>query len=297
MPNDLSALQAEAFAKLTLMRLDRTNVMLPLVNRDYEGEIKGVGSTVHVRTFGDVAVASYSRGATLSYSNLAPTSEPLTVNDSKYFAFSVDDLDEAQNDLKALEGYAKRAAVKIDQVIDEKCLSKYALAHADNQLTSSGSPYTLSASNAYTLFVDAGKALDTKSAPQTGRWAVVGPNWKSFLLKDTTYFLRATDLADRALRTGSIAGTERTAKNAAGFLGEVAGFDVYMSTAVPGNGTGYFCQFGAGPVISYAGQIRKVQKIVLESTFADAMRGLLLHDATVFSEHAKAYGTWYVDAA
>lgn len=298
MANDVAAFRAEAWSKRVLTRLDQINVMLPLVNRDYEGDIKGVGSTVYVRTYGDVTMTSYVRGTPLNYEALTPSKEPLTVNDAQSFAFSLDDLDEAQTDLRVLDGYAGRAAVKIDQTVDAKCLSKYALAHADNQLTSSGSPYTLSASNAYTLFVDAGKALDAKNAPQTGRWAVIGPTWKSFLLKDTTYFLRATDLADRVLRSGRLAGGDpRTARSASGFIGQVAGFDVYLSNGIPTNGTGYYPQFGAGPVISYAGQIRKVERIVLESTHATAVRGLLLHDADVFDEHAKAFGSWYVDAA
>lgn len=297
MPNNLAAFRAEAWSKRVITRLDQINVMLPLVNRDYEGEIKGVGSTVHVRTYGDVSMVSYTRGGTLNYENLAPAKEPMVISDAKAFAIAVDDLDDAQMDLNALDGYAKRAAVAINNVVDAKCLSKYGLAHASNRITNSGSAYTLSTSNAYTLFVDAGKALDNMNAPQQGRWAVVGPNWRSMLLKDTNYFVRATDIGDSVIRSGSIGGRERTARQAAGFLGQVANFDVYLSTGIPTDSGGAYCQFGAGPVISYAGQIRKIQRILLESTFATAIRGLLLHDADVFDEHAKAFGYWYVDAA
>lgn len=299
MPNNLAAFQAEAWSKRILTRLDQVNVMLPLVNRDYEGEIKGKGSTVHVRTFGNVTMQPYTRNGTLSYENLAPSREPLTVNDAQFFAFAIDDLDEEQTDLNAMDGYAQRAAVAMNEIVDKKCLSKYAKTHVNNRITNGGSAYTLSTSNAYSLFVEAGKALDKQNVPQEGRWAVVGPNWKSKLLTDNAFFLRATDLGDQVLRSGSFRGQQqqRTARNSAGFLGQISNFDVYLSTGVPTDANGAYCQFGGGKVISYAGQLRKLQRIILESTMATAQRGLLLHDADVFAEHAKAYGYWLVDEA
>jgi hypothetical protein len=77
-----------------------------------------------------------------------------------------------------------------------------------------------------------------------------------------------------------------------GFIGRAGNFDIYVSTALPLDTTGAtMCQFGAGPVISYAGQIRKIEPIRREMTWSSAVRGLILHDGTVFNEHAKGFGT------
>jgi hypothetical protein len=38
MANDLSAFNAQAWSKRLVTKLDQINVMLPLINRDYEGE-------------------------------------------------------------------------------------------------------------------------------------------------------------------------------------------------------------------------------------------------------------------
>src|SRR5215216_3684968 len=117
MANDLSVFKAEAWSKRIIQNLDKVNVMLPLVNRDYEGEIQGVGSTVWGRTFGNVTLSTYAKGAALSYQDLTPTKESLVVGTSKYFAFNVDDIDKAQNDLDALDGYTMRAAVALNDEV------------------------------------------------------------------------------------------------------------------------------------------------------------------------------------
>lgn len=290
MANDLqTAFNSEKWSKRVLTRLDRLNVMLGCgaVNRDYEGEIKAEGDTVWVRTFGNVTMQPYARGGSINYEGLTPAKEALTINDSAYFAFQVDDLDEAQNDIRALDGYAQRAAVAMDELIDTKTLSYYANAPTANKVTNSGSAITISASNAYTSIVAAGLALDLQSAPKVGRWCIVGPTYKSFLLQDTTYFIRATDMGDRIIQMGSLS---FQASSQPGYLGECAGFHLFLSNAIPGDATGYYNQFGSPGVISYAGKIRKVETIRLQNTFATAARGLILHDGTVFAEHKKAFG-------
>lgn len=265
------------------------------VNRDYEGEIRTAGDTVQVRTYGDVVVSPYRRGVPIDYTGLTPSKQALTVNDSQYWAFQVDDLDTAQNDLNALQGYTGRAAVAISNTVEAKALSYYGSALTANQL-GVGSVITISAANAYTYLVDAGKLLDVQKVPSQGRWAVVGPTFKSFLNKDTTYLIRATELGDSIVRMG-LQGIAKKASALPNFIGQIAGFNVFMSTEIPSDSGGYYQLYGGAGVISYAGQLRKVETIRLESTFADAVRGLLLHDGKVFDEHAKALGTIYTTAA
>jgi hypothetical protein len=288
----MTAFVPQKFSKRTLTKLDQINVLLPLVSREYEGEIKQEGDTVWVRTYGDVVTGTYTRGMPINYQALSPTRETMVIDDAEYFAFSLDDLDDAQMDLKALDGYTDRAAVAMNEVVERKLQARYVQAHASNRITDSSNPITLSTANAYTLIVDAGKALDDQKAPADGRWMLITPTWKSFLLKDTTYLIRATDIGDSVIRSGK-PGTK--AKDAPGFFGQVGGFDLYLTTAAPTDGAGKRCMFGQGKPINYAGQIRKVQKIVRESTFGTAVRGLILHGAEVFDEYQKRLGTVYVN--
>lgn len=297
--NNMLAFIPQKWSKRVLTKLDRINVMLPLVNRDYEGDIKAEGDTVWVRTYGNVQTGTYTRGMPIVYQPMAPTKEALTINDSKYFAFELDDLDDAQMDLKALDGYTDRAAVAMSELIEDKLQAQFGLANALNILDAGGSgsanngtPITLSTANAYTTLVDCGKLLTLRNVPRNGRWAIITPDWEAFLQKDTTYLIRATDMGDTMLQTGR---PGSTASNAPGFIGRLANFDLYVSNATPVDSGGRRCMFGQGKPISYAGQIRKIEKIRRESTFADTVRGLILHDATVFAEQAKALGNVLVN--
>src|SRR6266404_2791881 len=112
MSNSLSAFNAQVWSKALIQKLDQINVLKRLVNTQYEGVLNNIGDTVQVRTPGNITMSTYTRNSTtISYQDLAPSKEPFTIADASYFAFDVDDLDEVQNDLNALNIYAARAAV------------------------------------------------------------------------------------------------------------------------------------------------------------------------------------------
>ena len=127
MANNLAAFNSEAWSERLVTKLDQINVMLPLVNRNWEGDLRQ-NKTVHVRTAGNISMGSYSRGATISYQDLTPTNESFTVNDGEYFAFEVDDLDKAQSDVNAMDVYLKRAVVAMNNTVETKLLSAYSSA-------------------------------------------------------------------------------------------------------------------------------------------------------------------------
>src|SRR4051794_15938217 len=124
MANDLSAFRAEAWSDLMVGRLDPINVMLQLVNRNWQGDLRN-NQTVWVRTPGNITMAPYSRGTTISYEDLTPTKEAFTVNDGQYFAFDIDDIDKAQTDINTMEVYLRRAVVRMSQVIEAKLTAAY----------------------------------------------------------------------------------------------------------------------------------------------------------------------------
>ncbi len=292
MANDLSAFNASAFSKLLVKNFDQINVMFPLVSTDYEGEIQGIGSTVKVRTLGSITMGSWTKNGTVSYQDLAPATEDMTISDAQYFAFKVDDVDKAQNDLSALNLYAKRAAVSLNNTVEAKCLSVYASAHANNKITgASSAAITLTSASAdttdvYTLLVKARANLVKLNVPLIGAWAVIDPDTTSLLLNDTKRFIKASDMSDAMIRQGNLSGVVEQP----GFIGRCAGFNVFESNAVPQAGGAKFLPYGVPGAINYAAQIRQVEALRLETTFANAVRGLLLHDAKVFNESSKGLG-------
>jgi hypothetical protein len=144
----------------------------------------------------------------------------------------------------------------------------------------------------YPLFCKARAAQSKLNVPATpgARWAIVNPDITSLLLQDVDHFVRAGELGDKVVQYGLIGGEEvaRTAAQAPGFIGMIAGYMVYETphTVVDATGGGYV-QFGDSEALSYAAQITEIEALRLQTTFANAVRGLLLHDTFVPAESAK----------
>jgi P22 coat protein - gene protein 5 len=207
MANDLSAFNSEAWSERLVTKLDQINIMLPLVNRNWEGDLRQ-NKTVWVRTPGNIMMAPYTRGTQINYQDLAPTKEAFTVNDGEYFAFEVDDIDKAQSDSATMDVYMKRAVVAMNNKVEAKLLSAYTFTPAANQITgANGAGITLDSSTSqstgiYPLFTRARAIQSKNNVPTTlgQRWAIVDPDTTALLLQDTTHFVRAGDLGDRVVQ-------------------------------------------------------------------------------------------------
>lgn len=305
MANNLDNFTPEIWSTALIERIDQVNLAMMLcANTDYEGEIRRAGDTVQVRTPGDVTMRPYGRGGSVTYEDLTPTKETMVIDQSHYFAFAVDDLDVAQNDIDAARVYTARAGVSVANHLDDYVFSFYSQALTANQVSNGGSAIDITASSAGTthvvdLLLEAQENLDDQSVPADGRWIVVSPYYKKLLMKDTVYFINGSTLGDHILTTARFMGASMTARDALGrgFVGQACGFDVYTSTNLPTSGSGRYCPYGQGRPISFAAQIQPgtMEALRLESTFGTAVRGLLLYGGEVFNEHAKRLGYIFVD--
>lgn len=301
MPNNLQAFIPQIWSRRIIANINQINVAKAvLTNTDYEGEIRAAGDTVQVRTFGSITVQDYSRGEPISSESLVPVRETLTVDKAKYFSFDIDSLDVAQNDVNALEGYTMRAGVAMSNAIDSFVMGYGLNGLSANVIGSTGSPISITSDTAttavYQQLIAAGKKLDQQNVPTDQRWAIVTPYFKSLMLQSTSYFIRSTDMGDAIVRTAGLSASDATR---VGFLGQAAGFDIYVSNNLPNNGTWFANLFGQGKRVSYAAQIpaSSMEALRLETTFATRVRGLLLHGAQVFAEDSKALGVIYTNNA
>lgn len=258
------------------------------VNDDYEGEIQGPGNTVHITQIGDPTISDYSRDSTsLSYESPSDAGLQLLIDQAKYFAFKVGDVDrrQAAGDIQRyLEG---RAAYRLADAADQFVASKYT--ESGSVLGSTGSPltpgvYSSSAPADFYLKVmlPAKVLLDEANVPDDDRVAVLPP-WAVSLLEQTSF----------VVQFGDSAGAPGIAMQR-GFMGfKVAGFTIFKSNNTPNpTGSVYACQFSHPMAVTYGEQIAETEALRLQSDFADGVRGLHVYGAKVV--RPEALGIAYV---
>lgn len=252
----------------TLMEALRTShVFGALVNRDYEGTISAKGDTVNVTMVGDPTIDDYVPGSTtISPEELTTAQRKLTITQSKYFAFKIDDVDKRQAAGELMTSALSNAGYGLRDLVDLFIAAMYPQAQAANVL---GERTIDSGQDAYDAIVDLGVVLDEADVPSEGRWAVVPPWYHGFLLK--------SDLFIRADASGTTAGLRR------GQIGEASGFTIFKSnnTVSLNSGDDNIVMAGVRQAISFAEQIASVEAYRPESAFEDAIKGLHVYGGKV----------------
>src|SRR3712207_2662281 len=85
-----------------------------VINRQFEGEISEAGDRVYVHTFNDLTIGTYTKNSTtVSYEVLTDSRAQLLIDQSKYFAFKVDDVDAAQMKPDLVDAATDRAGYQL----------------------------------------------------------------------------------------------------------------------------------------------------------------------------------------
>jgi N4-gp56 family major capsid protein len=236
-----------------------------LVNQDYEGEIRDAGDTVRIMRPSAIAVANYT--GTVTYADPTSTEAVLEIDQKKYWAFRVDDVDAVQANVNLVSAYTTEAGVAMADAVDQFIASHYTAAHADNIITAAA--YTNL--TIYNAFVEAGKRLNAKNVPQAGRVAMVSPHEYALLL-NAPEFIKASDLGDAVVQSGA--------------LGMVAGFMIYLTNNAPTASSARQLLFGTPASTTFAAQLVKTEALRLPTQFGDGVRGLMVYGAKVIKPEA-----------
>lgn len=259
----------ELWSARLLKALDNSHVAANLVNREYEGVIRQQGDTVHINTIGSVTVKDYVRNTDINDPEiLATEDQTLTISQSKYFNFQIDDVDAAQTAGNMMDTAMGRAAYALNDVSDAYLLGVMALGAAAANTIGSDAAVALTAANVYENIVALRTKMDRANVPVDGRALTVPPEVYALLLLDDR-FVKASDggTANRVLLHGEV--------------GEVAGFTVYMSNNVPNNSGTYSIIASVKRATTFAEQIVSTEAYRMEKRFADAVKGLHVYGAKV----------------
>lgn len=257
-----------------------------VVNRDYEGEIRNAGDTVRITSISRPTVNTYNPNTTsVVPEELSDAQRTLVVDQAKYWAFFVDDVDARQAAGNVMPQAASEAAYALGDVVDQYVASFYTGVQAANTVGTSGAPIAVTAAAPNTAYDSVLVPLRTKLAranvPTAGRYVIVSPEFHSRLLLDAR-FIKVNE-----------SGTSEGLRN--GIVGRAAGFDILESNNVP-NPTGnvHVVQAGVSMALSFAEQLNKTEAYRPPDKFADAMKGLALYGAKLLRPDALAIA--YVDA-
>lgn len=253
-----------------LEHLNKTHVYASLVNRDYEGEIKQMGDTVKINQLGRITIKDYAKGVDIDDpEDLTGAQTLLTIDQGKYFNFSIEDVDKAQVNPKLMDAAMQESAYGMNDVTDLFLANLMAVnAQNNGELGTDESPIVPTKNDAYDYLVDLGTDLTEKNVPMVGRWVVVPAWFHGLLLKDQRFVGNGTDYNKAILQGGEV--------------GTAAGFRVWLSNNVPNTeGTKYKLIAGTNRGGSYAEQILETEAYRPEKRFSDAVKGLHVYGGKI----------------
>lgn len=254
-----------------------------IASTDYEGEVKGYGDNIVIRTIPDVTVSDYQIGSTFSqadYQVPASNQVELPIDKAKKFMLKVNTVDRTQSDLDLVEIFANEASMKLKIAIDTDVL-QYAPddAAATNTGTTAGAvsgnlnlgttiaPVSFSTSTAVGYLITLGQAMDEQNLGDEGRWVVL-PAWAIAKLKQS-------DLKTASL-TGDAVSPLRNGK-----VGMVDRLTIYQSNLLDQNATRTNIVAGVSTGLAFAAQITEMERMQNPWDFGHLQRGLCVYGRKV----------------
>ncbi len=110
------------YSKQVQLAFRKASVTEAITNNDYFGEIANMGDTVKIIKEPEISVSSYLRGTTISPQDLTDADFSLVVDKANYFAFKVDDIEEAHSHVNFQSLASDRAAYRLADQYDQEVL-------------------------------------------------------------------------------------------------------------------------------------------------------------------------------
>lgn len=257
-----------------------------VINRDYEGELAGKGSTVKITSIGDITIGDYTKDTDIALPEaLNDAQTTLVATESKYFNFAIDDVSRAQMSNNIMDGAMRQSAYNLanvaDQFVAATMVAGVASANKIGSDTAGKVPDTTPLNTAYEYMLQMGTMLSDANVPREGRWIIVPP-WFSEKLALDERFTQSPALSGNILTNGVVK--------------QAAGFTVLESNNVPtvaGSGgdagkINYKIVAGSGIATTFADSVSKVEAYRPERRMSDAVKGLHVYGAKVVRPSALA---------
>ena len=227
--------------------------------RDYEGDCK-YAQSVKILGVGEPTIGAYDSSKDIDIEEMSDRGQILTIDQANYFAFYVDDIDQAQSVPGLKEKYQEKAvkglAIKRDSYVAELIKS------ATNVTTCTA------------LTED-----DVKDAIDRG---IVALRERNF---DEDGVIEISPAVYNKFKNHLITlSTNNPEYIKKGIVGVYDDFHVIMSNNMAKDDTHVYCDIRGKKAIAFAGQINEVEALRAEKRFKDIVRGLDTFGAKVIDE-------------
>jgi hypothetical protein len=248
-----------------------------LYNENYAGDVTPGGTVRIVEPGASVSVGTYTKESDISWQYVSDSSQDMAIDQQRYYAIAMDDVDRVQSRPDLLAAYASDATYQLQDVVDTYLagLLTGASGTITADLGTDGTPLEINSANIGSTLLNMARKLDDARVPREGR-SVVVPPW---VVED----LVLADIADS---------TDNVDAATNGMVGRYAGFDIAVSHNVPNSaGSAYKLIAGSNIGATWATQISSTEQIRLPNQFADGIRGLLVYGGRVVRPGAYAVAT------
>mgnify|MGYP003637245282 FL=1 len=262
------------YSKKVQSAFRKNSVCEDITNSDYFGEISNFGDTVRIIKEPEITISEYARGTQVTPQDLQDDDFTLVVDKANYFAFKIDDIEEAHSHINFESMASDRAGYRLKDQFDQEVLGyltgfKQATLSANAGTArvaadkSGTDPIAGAAANgllasmliARNSFVSGGAATDSIATHADGSTGEATPlevlNRMARLLDqqnvdrdgrwvvvDPVFAEQLNDENSKLLNNDFASGNTDILRNGRIISGMVRGFRVYMSNNLPSIGTG-----------------------------------------------------------
>ncbi len=262
----------EVWAAQILQSLQKSLVygQAGVINRDYEGDVKGKGDTVRITAHGPITIDNYNKVTGIGDpEELDDASATLEITQAKYFNFRIEDIDKAQMNVRLMESATRDAAYQLADVADQYIVAQM-VAGAGNAVGADGSDKIFDGTTDLVTeeLLEVKVKLDEANVPAEGRFVVVPPWVVKWLLQEDAIVNPTWSGVEGAMLNGEIA--------------KLFGFRILQSNNVPNSsGDHYKVVAGVARATTFADSVNETEAYRPDKFFADALRGLHCYGAKV----------------
>lgn len=229
--------------------------------RHYEGDVKYARS-VKILGIGEPTIRKYT-GAAITVEPMSDKGQELVIDQANYFAFHVDDVNQAQSVPGLMEGYMEKSKHKLAVERDSYVAGLIKAVTAEGHVSTAAA---LTQEGVKEGIDDGIVALRERNFNEAGVIEITPAAYNVFKNCLITLSTNNPELISR------------------GVVGMYDGFEVVMSNNLQKDASHSYCCIRGKKAIAFAGQINEVEALRDQTVFADLVRGLDTFGAKTIDE-------------